>query len=296
MSSPQAFIERARAKVNLTLKVRGRRSDGYHEIESLVAFADVHDRITLEPGAAGGLEVAGPWARHIVGENLLARTVALLREADPALRIGTVHLEKSLPVAAGLGGGSADAAALLRAVRRANSERAPSVPWLEIAARLGSDVPVCFLDRPALIWGRGERTAALPSLPAMPAVLANPRKPLPTGQVFAALGSGPAAIVAQSPAAPAISELSAALDCMRALGNDLEPVAIGFMPEIEEIKAALAAQPGCRLVAMSGSGPTCFAVFSTPGDAGQAAARVASAEPGWWVASTTLAGTVRDMP
>jgi 4-diphosphocytidyl-2-C-methyl-D-erythritol kinase len=297
MSSPQAIVERARAKVNLTLKVRGRRSDGYHELESLVAFADVHDRVTLEPGAACGVEVAGPWAHHIVGENLLARTVALLREAYPTLRLGTVHLEKSLPVAAGLGGGSADAAALLRAMRRANGERAPSIPWLEIAAQLGSDVPVCFLDRPALIWGRGERTAVLPSLPAMPAVLANPRKPLQTGQVFAALGSGPAAApVAQNPTAPNLAGLSVALDYMRAHGNDLEPVAIGLMPEIAEIKAALVAQSGCCLVAMSGSGPTCFAVFSTRADAGQAAARVAAAKPGWWVASTTLTGTVGAMP
>jgi 4-diphosphocytidyl-2-C-methyl-D-erythritol kinase len=292
MSLPQTIVERARAKVNLTLSVRGRRGDGYHELESLVAFADVHDTVTLEPGAACSVAVAGPWAQDIAGENLLARALALLREADPTLRLGAVHLEKNLPVAAGLGGGSSDAAALLRAVRRANAEPAhDAVPWLEIAAQLGSDVPVCFLDRPALIWGRGERMAALSLLPAMPAVLVNPRKPLATGPVFAALRSGVAAPTTPTPPVPELPELSATLDYMRMRGNDLRAAAVGLMPEIEEIEAVLAAQAGCRMVAMSGSGPTCFAVFSTPADAERAAARVAQARASWWVVCTTLAGT-----
>jgi 4-diphosphocytidyl-2-C-methyl-D-erythritol kinase len=291
MSRPPAIVERARAKVNLTLNVHGRRGDGYHELESLVTFADVHDRVTLQPGAPCGVEVAGPWAQEIAGENLLARTLALLRDTGPALRLGAVHLEKRLPVAAGLGGGSADAAALLRAVRRANGERADGIPWMEIAARLGSDVPVCLAGCPAMIWGRGERVGALPSLPAMPAVLVNPRKPLPTGPVFAALRRGPAVPTGEMPPAPVLADLSAALDYMRARGNHLEPAAVGLMPEIEEVKAALAAQTGCRLVAMSGSGPTCFAVFSTAADAARAAAGVADVRPGWWVACTTLAGT-----
>jgi 4-diphosphocytidyl-2-C-methyl-D-erythritol kinase len=291
MSSPAAIVERARAKVNLTLTVGGRRSDGYHELASLVTFADVHDTVTLRPAVPCGVEAAGPWAQEIAGENLLARTLALLLETDPALRLGAVHLEKRLPVAAGLGGGSADAAALLRAVRRANGARADGIPWMEIAARLGSDVPACLAGCPALIWGRGERMAALPSLPAMPAVLVNPRKPLPTGPVFAALHRGPAVWTGETPAVPVLADLSAALDYMRAHGNDLEPAAVGLMPEIEEVKAVLAAQAGCRLVAMSGSGPTCFAVFSMLADAADAAAGIAHVRPGWWVVSTTLAGT-----
>jgi 4-diphosphocytidyl-2-C-methyl-D-erythritol kinase len=290
MSIPQAIVECARAKVNLTLGVRGRRSDGYHEIESLVTFADVHDIVTLQPGAFSSVTVAGPWAQQIAGENLLARTLALLEKAEPAVRLGAVHLEKRLPVAAGLGGGSADAAALLRAVRRANPERAHRMPWQEIAARLGSDVPVCLVDRPALIWGRGERMTALSALPAMPAVLANPCKPLPTGPVFAALRSGPASPAAQAPAVPALAGLDAALGYMLARGNDLEPAAMGLMPEVAEIKAALAAQAGRGLVAMSGSGPTCFAVFSTAAEAERAAGSVADANAGWWVVCTTLAG------
>jgi 4-diphosphocytidyl-2-C-methyl-D-erythritol kinase len=133
--------------------------------------------------------------------------------------------------------------------------------------------------------------AALASLPAMPAVLANPRKPLPTGPVFAALKRGLAIPTGEAPAVPALAEPSAALDYMRARGNDLESAAGGLMPEIEEVKAGLAAQAGCRLVAMSGSGPTCFAVFSTAAEAERAAAGVADVQAGWWVASTTLAGT-----
>jgi 4-diphosphocytidyl-2-C-methyl-D-erythritol kinase len=289
---PEMIVEHARAKVNLTLKVRGRRSDGYHELESLVAFADVHDTVTLEPGATCSVSTTGPWAHHIAGENLLARTLALLREADPGLRLGAVHLEKSLPVAAGLGGGSSDAGALLRAVRRANAGRAhDTVPWLEIAARLGSDVPVCFLDRPALISGRGERMSALSALPAMPAVLVNPRKPLATGPVFAALGSAAVAASPCAPRVPELGELAAVLHYVRARGNDLRVPAVGLMPEIGEIEAVLAAQGGCRLIAMSGSGPTCYAIFAAPADAERAAVRVAEARTDWWVVCTTLAGT-----
>ena len=133
--------------------------------------------------------------------------------------------------------------------------------------------------------------AALSRLPPVPAVLVNPRKALPTGPVFAALKRGLAAPTAPTPTAPELATLSETLDYMRARGNDLEPAAIGLMPEIEEVKSALATQSGCRLVAMSGSGPTCFAVFATLADAGRAAASLADAKAGWWVVCTTLAGT-----
>ncbi|MBX9589045.1 MAG: 4-(cytidine 5'-diphospho)-2-C-methyl-D-erythritol kinase, partial [Hyphomonadaceae bacterium] len=189
--------ELAPAKINLTLAVRGRRADGYHELESLVTFADIHDAVVLEPGAEGSVTVAGAFAQYIGGENLLIRALALLREAEPGLRLGSVRLEKNLPVAAGLGGGSADAAALLRAVRRANPKHAGGVPWLEIAARLGADVPVCLGARPALMWGIGEKIAPVPRLPPLHAVIVNPRLPLPTADVFAALAAGPAPAAAR---------------------------------------------------------------------------------------------------
>jgi 4-diphosphocytidyl-2-C-methyl-D-erythritol kinase len=283
--------ELARAKVNLTLVVRGRRADGYHELASLVTFAEASDVVTIETDAAAGqLTVSGPSAPDIVGENLLSRTMALLRQADPHLRIGAVHLHKNLPVAAGLGSGSADAAALLRAVRRANPERTAAIDWLDIAARLGADVPVCFHDGPALMWGKGERTAPLRSLPALDAVLVNPRRPLATGSVFAGLGRGPVLADGPAPTPPAFADLAGLLDYMRAHGNDLEAPACALLPAISEIKALLAAQPDCRFAAMSGSGPTCFGLFSSPDAARAAAAAVAAAKPAWWVEPTVLAG------
>ena len=280
--------ELARAKVNLTLSVLGRRADGYHELESLVAFAGVSDVVTIETDADDRLTVSGSFARDIGGENLLTRTMALLRDAERRLRIGSVHLQKELPVAAGLGGGSADAAALLRAVRRANRELAGDIPWLEIAAQLGADVPVCLADRPAVMRGKGEQMTLIPVLPAMHAVLVNPRLPLPTGSVFAALKSGPAPPPAQAPAPPELGDVPRLLGYMRARGNDLEDAAVKLLPAIAEIRASLAAQADCLYAAMSGSGPTCFAVFATQADAHRSATAIAAARPDWWVECTVL--------
>jgi 4-diphosphocytidyl-2-C-methyl-D-erythritol kinase len=285
--------EPARAKINLTLTVRGRRADGYHELESLVTFAGIHDLVALEPGAAAGVAVAGPFARYISGENLLVRALALLRRADPGLRLGPVRLEKNLPVAAGLGGGSADAAALLRAVRRANPHRAVDFPWLDIAAQLGADVPVCFGDRPALVSGVGHDVVAVQSLSPLHAVLVNPGVPLATASVFAALKAGPAPSTGSSPTLPQFPRLEALLDYVRARGNDLERPAVGLLPAIGEVKAALEAEPDCLLAAMSGSGPTCFGVYGDRESARRAAGAIAAGHPGWWVAGTALAGVAR---
>jgi len=282
--------EPARAKVNLTLSILGRRGDGYHELESLVAFARSSDTVIVEPEGDDRLTVSGPFAECITGENLLAKAVRLLRDAAPHLRIGSVHLDKKLPVAAGLGGGSADAAALLRAVRRANEDRAGEIPWLEIATQLGADVPVCFADHPAVIRGRGENMTLMPAFPLMHAVLVNPRVPLPTASVFAALKAGPAFPTVQATALPPLSDVARLLDYMRARGNDLEDAAVRLVPEIAEIKAALAAQAGCLCAAMSGSGPTCFAVFPTSAHARHGATTIAASRPEWWIECTVLEG------
>jgi 4-diphosphocytidyl-2-C-methyl-D-erythritol kinase len=282
--------ELARAKINLTLTVHGRRADGYHELESLVTFAGIHDVVTLAPGDAGGVAVAGPFARYISGENLLIRALGLLRQVDRGLRLEPVRLEKNLPVAAGLGGGSADAAALLRAVRRANPHSAPDFPWEEIAARLGADVPVCFGDRPALVCGVGHDVVPVRSLPPMQVVLVNPGVPLPTARVFAALEADPAPSSGTRPAPPELPRLEDLLGYMRARGNGLERAATGLLPVIGEVKAALEALLDCRLAAMSGSGPSCFGIYGDRESARRAGDSIAAAHPGWWVKSTALAG------
>jgi 4-diphosphocytidyl-2-C-methyl-D-erythritol kinase len=282
--------ELAHAKVNLTLKVRGRRADGYHELESLVTFAGLHDVVTLGPDVGGRIAVSGPFAQYISGENLLVRALALLREADPALRLGSVRLEKNLPVAAGLGGGSADAAALLRAVQRANPERAADVPWGEIAAQLGADVPVCLGGRPALVSGIGHRLVPLRCLPALHAVLVNPGIVLPTARVFAALQAAAAPSSGAAPTPPELPDVGAVLAYMSARGNDLERAAAMLLPAVGELKSALEAEPDCRAAGMSGSGPTCFGLFGRRESARRAADALAAAHPAWWVRYTILAG------
>jgi 4-diphosphocytidyl-2-C-methyl-D-erythritol kinase len=282
--------ELARAKINLTLAVLGRRPDGYHAIESLVTFADVHDTVMLDPAADAGVSVTGPFARSIAGENLLVRALARLRDSDARLGLGSVHLDKQLPVAAGLGGGSADAAALLRAVRRANTERAAGVPWLEIAAQLGADVPVCLDSRPALMWGAGDKIAPVKHLAQAHAVLVNPGLPLPTADVFRALEAG-LAPAARQPPTPELPRLQNLIDYMRMRGNDLERPATRLLAVIREVREALEAQPECLLAAMTGSGPTCFGLFAGEEQANRAAAQIAAAQPGWWVQPALLQGS-----
>jgi 4-diphosphocytidyl-2-C-methyl-D-erythritol kinase len=281
--------EIARAKVNLTLTVLGRRPDGYHDIESLVTFADIGDRVALVSRSDRRLATSGPFAADIVGENLLAKALTLLRETDPELRLGAVDLEKNLPVAAGLGGGSADVAALLRAVRQANPERAGAVPWHEVAAQLGADVPVCLTGKPALIRGIGDRISLLDGMPdrsPLAAVLVNPRLALATAEVYRALAAR--VVPAGFPPTGAFTGVEALVAHMRAVGNDLEPPAISLLPLIADLKAALAAQAGCRLAAMSGSGPTCFGIFDTETSAARSVAALKRAQPLWWITQTRL--------
>ena len=288
------FREIARAKINLTLRVLGRRADGYHEIESLVAFAAIGDRLALTPGPECRVAVSGPFARDIDGPNLLETALAYLRDLDAKLQLGTVLLEKNLPVAAGLGGGSADAGALLRAVRRANPERAGAVAWHTLAARLGADVPVCLVGVPALISGIGDKVEPLGAaygLPPVAAVLVNPRLSLPTAQVYAALAAGPAP-AGRPPTEPPgpFSDLASLVEFMRRRGNDLERSATALLPAVADIEAGLAAQPGCYVAAMSGSGPTCFGIFVDDTSAAQAAATLASQHPHWWIVATQVVG------
>jgi len=282
----------ARAKVNLTLKVLGRRPDGYHELESLVTFAAIGDRLTFEPANGARLVMSGPFAEAIAGPNILAGALDLLSQSGIDLG-GRLTLEKNLPVAAGLGGGSSDAAALLRLARAAYGEGAEEPLWRALARRLGADVAVCFADRPALMGGIGDELQPLPvgSSPPLAAVLVNPGVPLATARVFAAL-QAPALTGVRAPKAPLapIGSLAALCDHIVAVGNDLEPPAMALEPLIGAVKAALLARPGCRAAAMSGSGPTCFGIFTSEGRAAAAAAALRGSEPDWWVVATQLDG------
>ena len=289
----QALIETARAKVNLTLRVLGRRPDGYHDLESLVAFADFGDGIEFLPGAPPTVTVRGPFATAIDGTNIAAlalqRVAAAANAADATIELGAVTIEKRLPVAAGIGGGSADAAAVLRAVRRANPARAAAIEWHAVAASLGADVPVCLHSAAQVMWGTGHDTVVVPPLPPLPAILVNPGVPLATAGVFRALAAGPVPAVTVAPTPPGrFRDVAAVVAYMRAHANDLEPTAVALCPPIGAVLAALRAQPAARIARMSGSGPTCFALFDTPGDAAAAARRIGANEPGWWVEATTF--------
>jgi 4-diphosphocytidyl-2-C-methyl-D-erythritol kinase len=285
--APAAGAEKAPAKVNLTLRVIGRRADGYHEIESLVAFADVGDALTFSPGGALALRVAGPTAAAAgqIADNLVLKAARALAERVERLKLGGFALSKRLPVAAGLGGGSADAAAALRLLARANG-LAPDDPRLMQAARAtGADVPVCLDPRPRFMRGIGDVLSDPLDLPRLFAVLLNPGVAVATKDVFTALALPTA--VRTAPAA-ICTGTAALLDEIARGRNDLEGAAIQLEPAIADALAVLRKLPGCRLARMSGSGATCFGLFDSMGAARGAARRLRIGYPDWWVRATAL--------
>jgi 4-diphosphocytidyl-2-C-methyl-D-erythritol kinase len=291
LSTPVPLAGHAPAKVNLTLRVLARRPDGYHELESLVVFADFGDRLTFARGGDLALTVHGPSAAAAGdgGDNLVHKAARALAALRPDIALGAFDLDKRLPVAAGLGGGSSDAAAALRLLADANGISRDD-PALHAAARsTGADVPVCLDPRPRIMRGIGERLSPPLSLPPLPAVLVNPGVALPTKAVFAGWKVSP-----QPPGQldePALQKLSGARELLEHVGrqtNDLEPPAVALQPSIAHVLAALRDAPGCVLARMSGSGATCFGLFGTP-DAALAAEKVLSLrEPKWWVKATTF--------
>ena len=290
---PVSLVEDAPAKVNLTLRVRGRRSDGYHEIESLVAFAGVGDTVSFSPGGELTLAVHGPSAKDAgeTADNLVLKAARALSERVPTVGWGAFELDKRLPVAAGLGGGSADAAAALRLLAKAYS-LAPDDPLLYAAARAtGADVPVCIDPRPRLMRGIGEILSSPLKLPALQGVLVNPGVAVPTKAVFA--GWKPAAVPEMPADLTVLTAMAKRDQLMRFLlnqANDLEAPAIALAPAIADVLAALRSQPRCELARMSGSGSTCFAVFFSAIDAITAAEKLHAAHPDWWVRATALGG------
>jgi 4-diphosphocytidyl-2-C-methyl-D-erythritol kinase len=292
-SSSDPLVENAPAKVNLTLRVLGRRPDGYHDLESLVAFADAGDTLRLTPGEGLSLSVRGPNAGQAGpdADNLVLKAASALASSIVGVRLGSFELEKLLPVAAGLGGGSADAAAALRLLARANELRLDDARLYEAACAIGADVPVCLDPRARVMRGIGEILSAPLALPPLPAVLVNPGVAVATKDVFARWSP---------PAAPAplfdwtaVGDLANRDQILRLLAyqpNDLEEPAMAVAPAIAETLTALRALPGCRLARMSGSGATCFALFSTAAEAILAAQSLSARHPQWWVRAGALGG------
>ncbi|GAC1340958.1 MAG: 4-(cytidine 5'-diphospho)-2-C-methyl-D-erythritol kinase [Acetobacteraceae bacterium] len=267
--------EAARAKVNLFLHVLGRRPDGYHLLDSLAVCPGAADEVRAEPAEALTLAVEGPFAAGLADDNLVLRAARALAAAAGG-RGARLVLDKRLPVASGIGGGSADAAATLRLLTRLWGVAVPPAALAAIALELGADVPVCLLAEPARMGGIGELLGVAPILPACGIVLVNPGVAVSTAEVFRARDSGfsePAVLPPRWADAPAM-----ATD-LAALRNDLEAPALRLCPPVGEVLAWLRTQPGCLLARMSGSGATCFGLFAEEGAAQAVAARGPSA---WW--------------
>ncbi|MGX1787684.1 4-(cytidine 5'-diphospho)-2-C-methyl-D-erythritol kinase [Bosea sp. NPDC055332] len=286
---------RAPAKVNLSLRVIGRRADGYHELDSLVAFAGVGDALSLSPGEPSGVQISGPFGAglSIGADNLVLKAERMLREEIAGLRSGCFHLVKRLPVASGIGGGSADAAAALRLLARLNDLPLSHPALLAAAGRIGADVPVCLEARARVMRGVGEQLGQPLRLPRLFALLVNPGVAVETAPVFRALGllpgqghaGGVEPFQAEEPSPVTSAFLIAAL---AASGNDLEAPARSVAPAIGEVLSALSALPGCRLARMSGSGATCFALFDDCRASADGAKLLAHGRPDWWLKSTVL--------
>jgi 4-diphosphocytidyl-2-C-methyl-D-erythritol kinase len=292
-----ALGDDARAKVNLTLRVIGRRVDGYHDLESVVAFCDCADRLTLESGTGLDLITRGPRAGDCgeTNDNLVLKAAQLLGERVPDLRLGEFTLDKVLPVAAGIGGGSADAAAALRLLARANRLELDDPRLIEVARLTGADVPVCLSSQACVMTGVGETLLPL-SLPNMPCLLVNPCVPVATKEVFAELGLrhgelliGATDVILYDPTWPeAGAPIEAWIDVLADIGNDLEKPATRIQPVIGEVLSALRSADGVRLARMSGSGATCFAIFNETADAQLAAQAIQLEHPLWWVHAGAL--------
>jgi 4-diphosphocytidyl-2-C-methyl-D-erythritol kinase len=276
---------RARAKINLTLRVLGRRTDGYHLLDSLVAFAGTHDALSLEPGRSLGLTLSGPNAVADLpadpAENLVGRAALALARHKPGLALGHFHLVKRLPVASGIGGGSANAAGALRLLARLNAIKPDDPALIEAAMATGADVPVCLASRARIMRGIGEELGPPLVLPRLFGVLVNPRTGVATADVFRALGLP----VGQMRAEP--QDIADVATAIRERGNDLEEPALAVAPVIGEVLALLR-ETGADIARMSGSGATCFGLYPDCRAAAAALRMVKARRPGWWAVSTLL--------
>lgn len=298
MTGPSpTIVERASAKINLSLEIVGRRPDGYHDLLSLVAFAPaIADTVTLSTGNALGVTVTGPNADELAGDNIVDTLLASLNRTEPDLLLGHVTIDKKIPIAAGLGGGSADAAAALRAIGAANRVADIERRFAGLAANLGADVPVCLGGRGsigAVMAGMGETVVRpqgrSPIPPGLFVLLVNPGRPVSTAEVFRRLDA-PRLVEAPAPK-PSIGPFANADDLIAyllATRNDLEPPARAIEPMIATVLNIISAQDGCRLARMSGSGATCFGLFLDDLAARAAGRAIRSAAPDWWCETSPI--------
>ena len=284
----------APAKLNLYLHVTGKRADGYHQLDSLAVFAGRHDTVVVAPADDLTLSVDGPFAPALhaamEGDNIVLRAARALASAALVPPRAAITLTKNLPVAAGIGGGSADAAATLGLLAQLWGSSLGEDAMGALALSLGADVPVCRFGRASFMGGIGETLDPAPALPPTALVLVNPNRPLATKDVFRARDQ-PFSRPGRFSAAPADTAALAAL--LRERKNDLEAPAIRLMPVVGEVLAALARQKGCLLARMSGSGATCFGLFAGDAEAAEAAASIRRAEPGWWADASRLVTDTR---
>jgi 4-diphosphocytidyl-2-C-methyl-D-erythritol kinase len=279
----------APAKVNLYLHVTGRRPDGYHLLDSLIVFADVGDVLEVRPAAELTLDVSGPFGAKVPmgADNLVLRAARALAAEAGVAPGAEIRLEKNLPAAAGLGGGSADAAAILHALVELWRVEIGADALAGLALGLGADVPVCLEAKPAFVGGIGEELARPPALPVIHAVLVTPAAALETALVFAAFAgefSAPARFDGEAASTTALIALLAERR------NDLQAPALALVPAIAEALALLERQPGCLLARMSGSGATCFGLFAKAEAAARAEAALIAERPDWWVVTAAFGG------
>lgn len=289
---PRRLSERAPAKINLTLHILGRRADGWHRLESLVAFSRTGDQLSFIEDEPLALSIEGPTAAAAgdVADNLVLRAARHFAESFPGARLGAFHLIKRLPVAAGIGGGSSDAAAALRLLARANGVTLDDEGLTAAARKTGADVPVCLAARARVMRGHGDELGPLLKLPPLIGLIVNPGEPLETRHVFARMNIPPGESTAfgghpQLSSGMHVEDLIAALSKGR---NDMESAACRLAPIIGDVLAVLSAAPGCRLARMSGSGATCFAIFKDCKAAARAKKAILRAHPAWWVKSCVL--------
>ncbi|MBV9065260.1 MAG: 4-(cytidine 5'-diphospho)-2-C-methyl-D-erythritol kinase [Methylobacteriaceae bacterium] len=283
---------RAPAKINLTLHVLGRRADGYHELESLVAFAGIGDSLSFEAGDGLTLAVSGPHADAVgaSADNLVFRAARELATRVDNLQAGDFHLLKRLPVASGIGGGSSDAAAALRLLAQHNRLAIADERVIAAARATGADVPVCLDPHARMMSGIGERLGAPLMLTPLFAVLVNPGVAVETRAVFSRLGlqAGENSGAVGRSEIPASIDRAALLPLLKKWRNDLEDAACSLAPVIVDVLAVLSAAKGSRVARMSGSGATCFALFENCRQAARAARAIRRDHPSWWVKPTVL--------